>query len=132
MIKTIPLTALQTAIFKCLKQGQTVSIYGDVPTKAKLPYITIGVIVAKPYSVKDVNLWEASINIDVWATKEDKKLVNETLTDICYIITYLDTRIPIEGYAFNSVSIETVEAFAAEGGGYHGTVTINCELQETR
>jgi len=42
LIKNVPLVPLQKAVFKMLKEGQKVKVYGNVPTTADLPYITIG------------------------------------------------------------------------------------------
>ena len=42
LIKDVPSTVLRMAVFKLLKEGQTIPIHGSVPKGAKLPYITLG------------------------------------------------------------------------------------------
>ena len=42
LIRDVPSTVLRMAVFKLLKEGQTIPIHGSVPKGAKLPYITLG------------------------------------------------------------------------------------------
>lgn len=56
LIKNVPLVPLQKAVFKMLKEGQAVKVYGNVPADADLPYITIGSVTATPVSDKTGSL----------------------------------------------------------------------------
>lgn len=58
--------------FKLLKEGQTIPIHGSVPKGAKLPYITLGAATFKPLSNKDLIIWDASLNVEVWAGEDGK------------------------------------------------------------
>ena len=46
LIRDVPSTVLRMAVFKLLKEGQTIPIHGSVPKGAKLPYITLGAVQA--------------------------------------------------------------------------------------
>ncbi len=130
LIKDVPLVSLQQAVFKALKEGQTTAIYGDVPTKAKLPYITIGSVTLKPEDAKSMVLWTATINIDVWADKEGKREVNDVLNDISALLSYYGPTLAVEGYKTISASIDVVEAFPELTTGYHGTLTVSFLLNK--
>ena len=130
LIKDVPLVSLQQAVFKALKEGQTTAIYGDVPTKAKLPYITIGSVTLKPEDAKSMVLWTATINIDVWADKEGKREVNDVLNDISALLSYYGPTLAVEGYKTISASIDVVEAFPKLTTGYHGTLTVSFLLNK--
>ena len=130
LIKDIPLVNLQKAVFKLLKDGQTCAIYGDVPYNASLPYITIGAIQAKPNGSKDSVLWTISMQIDVWADKNGKKTVNDTLNDISTLISYYGTTLAVENYAVVDTNIDLAETFPEETTGYHGTLTASFTLSQ--
>ncbi|MGL5271847.1 MAG: DUF3168 domain-containing protein [Selenomonadaceae bacterium] len=131
LIRDIPLVPLQKALYLLLKNGQTVPIYGKVPTCATLPYITIGGVTAKPVAVKDVNIWGMSITMDVWGTPAGKEEVNETLNDISALITFHGEALAIEKYKVIDAEIDMVECFPAADGGYHGTLTAVLKLNKT-
>lgn len=130
LIKDVPLVSLQTALFKLLKNGQDVPIYGRVPTTAKLPYLTVGAVTAKPVTVKNSVIWNMSINVDVWGNNDGKLEVNECLNDISALITYRGESLELEKYKVISVEIDLVESFPAADGGYHGTLSANFNLQQ--
>ena len=111
LIKDVPLVPLQQAVFKILKAGQTTAIYGDVPTKASLPYM-------------------ATINVDVWADTNGKRKVNDVLNDISALLSYYGPTLPVEGYKTISASIDVVEAFPEQTTGYHGTLTASFLLNK--
>lgn len=117
-----------------LKEGQKVKVYGNVPTTADLPYITIGSVTATPVSDKTGSLWNAAINIDVWAGPQQKQLVNDVLNDICVLASYYgandsDENMQLDGFNVVNCSIGTVEAFPELTTGYHGTITLNFVIQ---
>lgn len=130
LIKDVPLVPLQQAVFKILKAGQTTAIYGDVPTKASLPYITIGSVTLKPENAKSMVLWMATINVDVWADTNGKIKVNDVLNDISALLSYYGPTLPVEGYKTISASIDVVEAFPEQTTGYHGTLTASFLLNK--
>lgn len=134
LIKNVPLVPLQKAVFKMLKEGQVVKVYGNVPADADLPYITIGSVTATPVSDKTGSLWNAAINIDVWAGSPQKQLVNDVLNDVCVLASYYgssdsDEQLQLDGFKVINCSIGTVEAFPELTTGYHGTITLNFVIQ---
>mgnify|MGYP000194930324 FL=1 len=134
LIKNVPLVPLQKAVFKMLKEGQAVKVYGSVPTNADLPYITIGSVTATPVSDKTGSLWNTAINIDVWAGAQQKQLVNDVLNDVCVLASYYGSndsaeKMQLDGFNIINCSIGTVEAFPELTTGYHGTITLNFVIQ---
>lgn len=134
LIKNVPLVPLQKAVFKMLKEGQAVKVYGNVSTNADLPYIIIGSVTATPVSDKTGSLWNAAINIDVWAGAQQKQLVNDVLNDVCVLASYYgsndsDEQLQLDGFKVINCSIGTVEAFPEMTTGYHGTITLNFVIQ---
>ena len=134
LIKNVPLVPLQKAVFKMLKEGQSVKVYGNVPTNADLPYITIGSVTATPVSDKTGSLWNAAVNIDVWADAQQKQLVNDVLNDVCVLASYYGAndstdKMKLDGFNVINCSIGTVEAFPELTTGYHGTITLNFVIQ---
>lgn len=130
LIKDVPLVPLQQAVFKVLKDGQKVAVYGDVTEDAKLPYITIGSVTAKPLGAKDKVLWSCAINVDVWADRNQRKEVNEIINDISVLLSYYGPSLAVEGFKTMSASIDLVEAFPEQTTGYHGTLSASFELQK--
>lgn len=130
LVKDVPLVALQQAVFNLLKEGQSVSVYGEVIEGAKLPYITIGSVTLKPQAVKTSVMWSASLNIDVWAARTQKKKTNDILNDISALLSYNSGGLSISGYDCFSTDIALVEAFPEETTGYHGTLTAVFELSK--
>lgn len=129
LIRDVPSTVLRMAVFKLLKEGQTIPIHGSVPKGAKLPYITLGAATFKPLSNKDLIIWDASLNVEVWAGDDGKKQVNETLNDICALISAYGCDMELPQYRINSTQIDLVEDFPEVSAGYHGTVTILFTIQ---
>lgn len=123
LIKDVPLVPLQQAVFKVIKEGQTTPVYGDVTEDAKLPYITIGSVTMKPEAVKNMVLWTATINIDVWADTNGKRKVNDVLNDVSALLSYYGSTLAVDGYKTISASIDVIEAFPEATTGYHGTLT---------
>lgn len=130
LIRDVPLVPLQKAVFSLLRKGQPTPVYGEVIEGATLPYITIGSVNLKPVAVKTVVMWVATINIDVWAARTQKKKVNEVLNDIGALISYSENKIDVEGYDCTAERVDLVEAFQEETTGYHGTMTVIFELQK--
>lgn len=130
LIRDVPLVALQQAVFHLLKEGQDVPVYGEVRDGARLPYITIGSVTLKPQAVKTMVMWTASLNVDVWAARTQKKKVNDILNDVSALISYNSDTLAVPGYTCISTSIDLVEAFPEETTGYHGTLTATFELQK--
>lgn len=129
LIRDVPSVPLRMAVFKLLKEGQTIPIYGSVPQRARLPYITLGAASFKPVAVKDLILWEISLEIEVWAGEADKKIVNETLNDICALISAYGGELEMKNYKVNSTEIDLVEDYPELNTGYHGTVTALFTIQ---
>ena len=131
VIHDIPLIALQTALFSIIKNGQTMPIYGNVPTDAELPYITFGAITAKPTGVKDVNIWDMSITLDVWGAETDKELVNEAINDLATLISNYGPKLEIPNFTMVNTQIDLAECFPASEGGYHGDLTAVLTLNKS-
>ena len=130
LIKDVPLVPLQQAVFKVIKEGQTTPVYGDVTEDAKLPYITIGSVTMKPEAVKNMVLWTATINIDVWADTNGKRKVNDVLNDVSALLSYYGPALAVDGYKTVSASIDVIEAFPEVTTGYHGTLTASFLLNK--
>ena len=106
-----------------------IPIHGSVPKGAKLPYIPLGAATFKPLSNKDLIIWDATLNVEVWAGEDGKKQVNETLNDICALISAYGCDMELPQYRINSTQIDLVEDFPEVSTGYHGTVTILFTIQ---
>lgn len=130
IIKQIPIVSLRKAVFKLLKEGQKTPIYGTVSTQAKLPYITIGALTFKPLQTKDLTIWQNSLQIDVWADKNGKLQVNETLNDICILLSVYGKELELEEYTIIDCNINLVEDFPELTTGHHGVVTVDFTLQQ--
>ena len=83
----------------------------------------------KPLSNKDLIIWDASLNVEVWAGEDGKKQVNETLNDICALVSAYGCDMELPQYRINSTQIDLVEDFPEVSTGYHGTVTILFTIQ---
>lgn len=130
LIKDVPLVPLQQAVFKVIKDGQTTPVYGDVSEDAKLPYITIGSVTMKPEAAKSMVLWNATINVDVWADTNGKRKVNDVLNDISALLSYYGPTLAVDGYKTISANIDVIEAFPEVTTGYHGTLTASFLLNK--
>lgn len=129
LIRDIPSTVLRMAVFKLIKEGQKIPIYGAVPKGAKLPYITLGSATFKPLSSKDLIIWDVSLNIEIWAGESGKQQVNETLNDICALISAYGCSMELPQYKINNTTIDLVEDYPDLSTGYHGTVTVLFTIQ---
>ncbi|WP_196602161.1 tail completion protein gp17 [Pectinatus frisingensis] len=130
IIKDIPLVPLQKAVFALIKTGQDKPIYGSVSKKTPLPYMTIGAINFKNTGVKNAVIWNASMQIDIWAGNNDKEVVNSILNDISVLITAKGRELEVEDYAIIDCDVDFVETFPEEFYGYHGVLTSIFKLQK--
>ena len=129
-IKDIPQVALRTALFALLKDGQSCDVYGDVPERAALPYITLGAMTFRPVGNKTAVIWQATAGIEVWADGNQKREMNDILNDICVLFSYYGADLEIEGYHIIGTELESVETWPESVTGYHGTVTVIFTLQK--
>lgn len=125
IIREVPLVALQKALFKALKDGQTTTIYGgDAPEGAKLPYITFGSTTAKPILVKNAEMWNATINLEVWGNNKQRQVVNDILNDLVTISTFRGESLSMDNFDVVKVDVDLVETFPEQTTGYHGSMTL--------
>ena len=129
-VKDIPQVALRTALFALLKDGQSSDVYGDVPERAALPYITLGAMTFRPVGNKTAVIWQATAGIEVWADGNQKREMNDILNDICVLLSYYGSELEIEGYYIIGTELESVETWPESVTGYHGTVTVIFTLQK--
>lgn len=123
MIRKVPLSAVQAAVYKAL--NETVSGYevfddstpfedGQLQTDR---CIVIGEVIGTPASAKaDSPLWETTVNIHAYSSYRGKKELDEMLDDIVQVLTYAaeNGQLAISGYYCHGLSIGMVEAFKEE------------------
>lgn len=85
----VPILAMQKALVKLLKAGQTFSVYDDVERHAKLPYITIGAINAKPNGAKHTAIYDVSVQLHFWSEYQGKREINLMMNDVATVLTYV-------------------------------------------
>lgn len=89
MIRNIPFTAVQRALYELLSQGQSTPVYDSIITgKEKFPYIYLGAFEGVPANEnKTVAQHTITQTIHIWSIKDGKKEVNSILDDIAYLLT---------------------------------------------
>ena len=130
VIREVPMVALHTALVKLLTVGQRCSVYGEVPPKAARPYITVGDATFKPTGTKDCLIWRVTTNVEVWASREQRRNLNEVMNDIATILTEYWSKLAVDGFHVMDCDIDFLETFEESGGGYHGIVTVVTDLQK--
>ncbi len=125
LIREVPLPPLQAALFKALKEAQDTPIYGgDAPEGAALPYITFGATTAKPAVNKTVEMWTASIRLEVWGSDAQRKAVNDIINDLVTCSTYYGEKLELENFEVINCEVDLVETFPETTTGYHGTISL--------
>lgn len=128
--KRIPLTALQTAVYAILSQGQTTQVYDDVPKEATLPYITLGAFTCKQNGDKTQSIWDVSLQIHGWSDYSGKKEINEILNDVSTVISSIRPDLSADNFCVVSQDVDFLEAFPEETYGYHGVITMIAKIQD--
>lgn len=128
--RDIPLVALKTAVFKAIKDKQSMAVYGVVPPKTDFPYITIDAATAKPADTKLDVMWNVSVTINVWATEQQQQLVYEALDDITTIFSHYGLTLDV-GMAYTVIdcNIGLVETFPEQTTGFHGLMQLDFLLE---
>lgn len=123
MIRNVPLTAVQAAVYKVLrKRISGYNVYDDsTPFEdgelVDSRYLVIGETTGKPSSAKrDCPVWEVTVNINAFSNYHGKKELDEMLDDIVQVLTGSAEleQIEIVGYYFHGLEIDMVEAFKEE------------------
>jgi hypothetical protein len=129
IIRRIPMNALQKGVFSVLAQYQTTPVYDDVPSNAKLPYITFGSFTCKPTGNKTADIYDVSLQIHIWSEYEGKKEVNEIADDVTAVLTSWPIDLSTENFNIMSQDVDFFEAFPEETAGYHGVITFIAKIQ---
>lgn len=125
LARDVPLVALKTAVYDCISEKQSMDVHGVVPPKAKLPYMTIDDVIAKPDDTKLDVIWNVTVTINVLANEEQQKLVNEALNDITTIIAYYGPTLDVgSAYKVIDCNIGLVETFSEQTTGFHGLMQL--------
>jgi hypothetical protein len=133
MIKRIPLTALQKALYGLLTEKQIAPItpvYDEVPEDAVLPYITLGAFTCKPNGAKgNTDISDVSLQLHIWSEYSGKLEVNGIAEDIITIIENFKIDLSVSNFEVTSQAYDMFEAFPEEIAGYHGVVTFVAKIQ---
>ena len=145
MIRTVPLTAVQAAVFKTLNDNLTGYPVMDDSTpfeSGKLPgeeFVIIGGITAVPQGTKaNTALWETTVTLDVYSHYKGKKRVNEIVDEIVTVLTGVAGHgtFPLEGYDLIMLDIESVEARAEDWNDdevwQHGIVRVAITVEQDK
>lgn len=94
MIRNVPLTAVQAAVYKALSSNiRGYNVYDDsTPFEdgelVDSRYLVIGETTGKPSSAKrDCPVWEVTVNINAFSNYHGKKELDEMLDDIVQVLT---------------------------------------------
>ncbi len=126
----VPILAVQKGLVTLLTQGQSTKIYDDVVPKAKLPYISIGAINAKPNGSKDRAIFDVSVQLHLWSGYQGKFEINSMMNDVATVLSYASVDTSADGFSFVSQEIDFFEVFSEELHGYHGVITIVIKIQD--
>lgn len=143
MIRNVPLTAVQTAVYKALSSNISgYNVYDDsTPFEdgelVANRYLVISETTGKPSSAKrDCPVWEVTVNINAFSNYHGKKELDEMLDDIVQVLTGSAEleQIDITGYYFHGLEIDMVEAFKEEyedGSVWqHGVVRVIVKVEQ--
>lgn len=128
--KRVPILAVQKGLVTLLTQGQSTKIYDDVVPKAKLPYISIGAINAKPNGSKDRAIFDVSVQLHLWSGYQGKFEINSMMNDVATVLSYASIDTSADGFSVVSQEIDFFEVFSEELHGYHGVITIVIKIQD--
>lgn len=128
--RRIPFMAYQKAVYNLLKNGQTTSVYDDVPSDGEKPYITLEHFTAKANGGKLEPITNVSLTLHVWSDYEGKSEVNGIIDDICTLYSCFDIDMSEDGFAVLSKDVDFVEVLPEEVTGYHGVVTVTATIQD--
>lgn len=128
--RDVPLMALKSAVFKAIKEKQSMAVHGLVPPKAAFPYITIDAVMAKPADTKVDVLWNVTTTVNIWATEEQQAQVYEAINDITTIFSHYGTALDLgTAYKVLDCNIELAEVFPEQTTGFHGTMQLSFLLE---
>ena len=130
LMKRIPLTALQTAVYSLLTDNQTTPVYDDVPSDAEFPYVTLGAFTCKQNGGKNFSSWDVSQQIHIWSLYKGKKEVNGIANDVSTLLS--GVKIDLSAANFNVITqdVDFFESFEEDDFGYHGVVTFVARVQD--
>lgn len=143
MIRTVPITAVQAAVYKTLNKcledypildDSTPFEDGKAPAPA---YCIIGPISAVPDGSKsDAALWNCTVTIDVYSDYCGKKIINQMLDEIVTVLTMTaeSNTLEIDKYNLICLNIELVEVHAEEWNDgriwQHGTIRAALKIDQ--
>ena len=135
MIRNIPFTAVQRALYELLSQGQSTPVYDSIITgKEKLPYIYLGAFEGVPANEnKTVAQHTITQTIHVWSIKDGKKEVNSILDDIAYLLTKYT--LPLKTYRqigdAHIVQYQVVgERYESGANAYQGILLVSYTIEQ--
>lgn len=141
MINTVPITAVQTAVYKALTKYTTGYPVIDDTTPLEdgiLPadaVCIIGGITAVPQVTKnDAVIWETTITIDVYSNYRGKKVINGMVDDIVTVLS--GAELECNGYDVLMRNVDIVEVraedFVDDHIWQHGIVRFVFRVSQTR
>ncbi|WP_370850201.1 DUF3168 domain-containing protein [Megasphaera sp.] len=135
MIRSIPFTAVQRALYELLSQGQSIPVYDSIITgKEKFPYIYLGAFEGVPTNGnKTVAQHTITQTIHVWSVKDGKKEVNGILDDIAYLLTKYT--LPLKTYRqigdAHIVQYQVVgERYESGANAYQGILLVSYTIEQ--
>ena len=126
MIRKIPFTVLQKAVYTLVKNGQNHAVWDDVPENEPLPYIKLGSFSGKFHGDKTQSIWQVTQQIHAWSDYEGKQEINEMLDDISTLISSVRPDLSADGFEVIDCDVDTVDAYEEiyenNSRAYHGVV----------
>jgi hypothetical protein len=129
ILRRIPMTALQTGLFNLLSDGQTTPVIDNVPEDAVLPYIQIGAFTCKNISDKTTDIWDCSIQINIFSDYKGKAEINNIANDIVTVLSSTIVDMSADKFIALSLDVDFFETWQEEEFGYRGVVTIVVKVQ---
>lgn len=109
-----------------------VKIYDFIPEDAVPPYINFNLFTTKPADVKNINILDTTINIEVWSEQKGSKELNEIMN---LIIEAMSVKINLREYGFNVIlcQLDFCESFReVDIDGRKGVLTYLFKIQNLR
>lgn len=108
------------------------AIYDFIPEDAAAPYINFNLLTSKPADVKNINILDTTINIEIWSEQKGSKEINEIMNRI---IEAMSERINLREYGFNVIlcQLDFCESFnEVDIDGRKGVLTYLFKIQNLR
>lgn len=129
-MKRIPLLAFQKAVYTLLSTYQDYPVYDDLPKDTTYPCIQIGAFTCKNNSVKNIDICDVSLQIEIFSEYQGKKEVNSVANNIISILSSVELDLSEDNFKIMSGEISMFESFSENNNdGYRGVITLDAKVQ---